>query len=55
MRARINTEMQLAPPATRPNATLLIQPFAFAVNLETRAVDKKMQRFITTDPAWQDR
>ena len=55
MRARINTDMQLAPPAARPDAMFLIQPFALAVNLETRAVDKKMQRFITTDPAWQDR
>ena len=33
----------------------LIQPFALAVNLEARAIDEKMQRFITTDPAWQDR
>src|SRR5690349_22407634 len=33
----------------------LIQPFALAVNLEARAVDEKMQRFITSDPAWQDR
>src|SRR6187399_2460755 len=39
MRARINTEMQLAPPAARPDAMFLIQPFALAVNLETRAVD----------------
>ena len=55
MRARINTKMQLAPPAARSDTMFLIQPFTLAVNLETRAVDKKMQRFITTDPAWQDR
>src|SRR5690242_11978195 len=55
MRARINTEMQLAPPAARSDTMFLIQPFALAVNLEARAVDEKMQRFVTTDPAWQDR
>ena len=54
MRARINTKMQLPPPAARPDTMFLIQPFALTINLEARAVDKKMQRFITTDPAWQD-
>ena len=43
MRPRIDTKMQLTPPAARLDAILLIQPLAFAVNLETRAVDKKMQ------------
>ena len=55
MRAGINAEVQLPPPAARPDAMFLIKPFALAVNLEARAVDEKMQRFITTDPAWQDR
>ena len=34
MRARINANVQLAPPAARPDTTFLIQPFALAVNLE---------------------
>ena len=55
MRARTNTKMQLAPPAVRPDAMFLIQPFALAVNFEAGAVDEKMQWFVMMDPAWQDR
>ena len=43
MRARINIKMQLAPPAASSDTMFLIQPFTLAVNLEARAVDKKMQ------------
>ena len=55
MRTRINTEMQLTPAAACPNAMLLVQPFALAVNFQAGTINKKMQRFIMTDPAWQDR
>ena len=43
MRDGVNPEVQLAPPSARPNAVFLIEPFSLAVNLQTRAVDKKMQ------------
>src|SRR5690349_86685 len=55
MRVSINPEMQLAPAAARPDAVFLIQPFALAVDLETGAVDEKMQWLIAVDPLWQDR
>src|ERR1700682_2498358 len=54
MRVSINAKVQLAPPAARPDAMFLIQPFALAVNLQAGAVDKKMQRFVAVDPFRQD-
>jgi hypothetical protein len=42
MRAGIDAEVQLPPPSARPDAMFLIQPFALAVNLHTRAVDEEM-------------
>jgi hypothetical protein len=35
MRIGIDPKMQLAPPARGPDAVLLIEPFALAVNLQT--------------------
>ena len=32
-----------------PNTTLLIQPLAFAVDLQTSAVDEEMEWFVTTN------
>ena len=55
MRDGINPEVQLAPPPVRPNAVFLIEPFALAVNLQSRAVDKKMQWLRTVKPLGQDR
>jgi hypothetical protein len=40
--------------AARPDAVFLIEPFAFAVNLDPGAVDQDMQRFLADDPLWQD-
>src|SRR5689334_22558214 len=51
----IDAEMQLTPPAARPETTLLIQPFALAVDLQAGAVDKKVQRLVAIDPFRQDR
>ena len=39
----VDAEVKLAPPTARPDAVLLVVPFTFAVNLQTCAVDKKMQ------------
>src|SRR5271168_2640702 len=50
----VNPQVQLAPPSARPNAVFLIEPFALAVNLQTRAVDKKMQWLRTAKPLAQD-
>ena len=43
MCASIHTEMKLPPPPVRPDTVLLIEPFAFSVNLEPRTVDQEMQ------------
>ena len=43
MRVGIHAKVKLPPPAVRPNTVLLIEPFAFAVNLDTGAVDEEMQ------------
>ena len=43
MRVGIHAEVKLPPPAARPDAVLLIEPFALAVNLEAGAVDEEMQ------------
>jgi hypothetical protein len=50
----VNPQVQLAPPRVRPNAVLLIEPFSLAVNLQTCAVDKKMQWLRTIKPHEQD-
>lgn len=55
MRIGIDTEMQLAPSPTRTNAVLLIEPFAFAGNLQSRAVDQQMQWLIAVNALRQDR
>jgi hypothetical protein len=39
----------LPPPAVRPSTVLLIEPFAFAVELQTGAVDEEMQWLRTVD------
>src|SRR5277367_158859 len=54
MRDGVNPEVQLAPPSARPYAVFLIEPFSLAVNLQTRAVDKKMQWLRTVKPLEQD-
>src|ERR1700733_10971814 len=54
MRDGVNPEVQLAPPPARPNAVFLIKPFSFAVNLQSCAVDKKMQWLRTVKPHGQD-
>src|SRR5271163_4745564 len=54
MRDGVNPEVQLAPSPARPNAVFLIEPFSLAVNLQTRAVDKKMQWLRTVKPLEQD-
>jgi hypothetical protein len=43
MRVGIDAEMQFAPTLTGTNATLLIQPLALAIDLQTRAVDEDME------------
>src|ERR1700692_1248074 len=43
MCASIHTEMKLPPPPVRPDTVLLIEPFAFSVDLEPRTVDQEMQ------------
>src|ERR1700730_7476051 len=42
-RVSIHAKVKLAPPPVRPDTVLLIEPFAFAVNPETGAVDQEMQ------------
>src|SRR5271156_6477186 len=54
MRDGVNPEVQLAPPPVRPNAVFLVEPFSLAVNLQTRAVDKKMKWLRTVKPLEQD-
>src|SRR5277367_3814958 len=54
MRDGVNPKVQLAPPPARPNAVFLIEPFSLAVNLQTSAVDKKMQWLQTVKPHRQD-
>ena len=54
MRDGVNPEVQLAPPSAGPNAAFLIEPFSLAVNLQTRAVDKKMHWLRTVKPPEQD-
>jgi hypothetical protein len=55
MRVGIDTEMQLAPPAAGPEAVLLIEPFALAVNLQHGAIDQQMQRICAVNSPRQDR
>ena len=54
MRDGVNPEVQLAPPPARPNAVFLVEPFSLALNLQTCAVDKKMQWLRTVKPLAQD-
>ena len=54
MRDGVNPEVQLAPPSARPNAVFLIEPFSLAVNLQTCAVDNKMQWLRTVRPLEHD-
>src|SRR5271166_1412863 len=46
--------MQLSPPAARPQAALLVKPFALAVHLQAGAIDEKMERLIASGPFGQD-
>ena len=48
MAVGIDAEMQFAPAPRGTNTTLLIQPLALAVDLQTSAVDEEMQRFVAT-------
>ena len=41
MRVGIDAELQFAPSPRGTNTTLLIQPFAFAIDLQTSAVDER--------------
>ena len=52
MRVGIDAEMQFAPAPRGTNTTLLIQPLALAVDLQTSAVDEEMQRFVATKRLW---
>jgi hypothetical protein len=54
VRVGVDAGMQLPPATARPAAMLLIQPFAFAVNLQATAVDQEMQRLVVVDPLRQD-
>jgi hypothetical protein len=55
MRISIDTEMQLAPPAAGPDAVLLIEPLALAINLQPGAIDQQMQRLCAMNSLRQDR
>jgi hypothetical protein len=55
MRVGIDAEMQFAPAPRGTNTTLLIQPLALAVDLQTSAVDEEMQRFVATKRLWWNR
>jgi hypothetical protein len=54
MRVGIDAEMQFAPTPRGTNATLLIQPFALAIDLQTSTVDEEMELFVTTNRPWQN-
>jgi hypothetical protein len=54
MRVGIDAEMQFAPTPRGTNATLLIQPFAFAIDLQASTVDEEMERFVTVKRLWQN-
>jgi len=45
----IDAEMQFAPTPRGWNIMLLVQLFALAINLQTSAVDEKMERFVTAN------
>jgi hypothetical protein len=49
MRAGIDAEMQFAPTPKGTNTTLLIRPFALAIDLQTSAVDEEMEWFVTAN------
>jgi len=55
MRIGIDTEVQLTPPAAGPDAVLLIEPFALAINLQSSAIDQQMQRLCAVNSLRQDR
>ena len=54
MRVGIDAEMQFAPTPRGKDATLLIQPFALAIDLQTSTVDEEMEWFVTTNRPWQN-
>jgi hypothetical protein len=54
MSVAVDTEMQLAPTPARADAVFLIEPFALAVNLQTRAVDQEVQRLGAVNSLRQD-
>ena len=49
MRFGIDAEMQFAPTPRGTNTTLLIQPLALAIDLQTSTVDEEMEWFVTTN------
>ena len=53
MRASVHAEVKLASPPVRPDTVLLIEPFAFAINLQARAVDQEMQWLSAVNVLWQ--
>ena len=50
----VDGQVELSPPPVRPDAVLLVEPFALAVNLDAGAVDQDMQRLVVNDQLWQD-
>ena len=54
MRFGIDAEMQFAPTPRGTNTTLLIQPLALAIDLQTSTVDEEMEWFVTTNRPWQN-
>ncbi len=53
VRASVHAEVGFAPSPVRPNAVLLIGPFAVAVNLEAGAIDQEIQGLIAVNVLWQ--
>ena len=49
----VDGNVKFPPPAARPDPMLLVEPFAFAIDLDAGAVDQDMQRFVAHDPLWQ--
>jgi len=54
MRVGIDAEMQFAPTPRGTNATLLIQPFVLAIDLQPSTVDEEVDWFTTAKRLWQN-
>jgi hypothetical protein len=55
MRLDIDTKVQFTPLAAGPEAVLLIEPFALAVDLQPGAAGQQMQRLYAVNSLRQDR